>query len=154
MRGNQLVLDALARSAEREIAAITAYVVHASIQEKWGLGKIAKESMSRARKEMEHLDRLIDRTIELDGIPPLYRASDFTIGQTVREHIEAGLVLENQAVELYNNFVMLCCQVGDETTRDLFSELVKDETEHVVYLEANMSQIAMMTEAGWLQTLV
>ena len=154
MKTNQLVIDALAQSAEREIAAITAYSIQAVIQEKSGYAKIAKESMSRAQGEMHHLDSLIERTVELGVMPEQYRASEFSIGSGPKEHVEAGLALELEAVDLYNGFVTLCQQVGDEKTRELFSDLVSDEEEHVVYLRAQLTQIEDMTLAGWLQTLI
>ena len=64
-----------------------------------------------------------------------------TIGKNVREQIESDLKLEIGAVAMYNGFVQLCREEGDNASRELFERLLKDEEEHVDWLEAQMHQI-------------
>jgi bacterioferritin len=49
--------------------------------------------------------------------------------------------LEIGAVALYNNAVRIAREEGDNASRELFERLLKDEEEHVDWLEAQVYQI-------------
>jgi bacterioferritin len=55
--------------------------------------------------------------------------------------IENDLALELGAVKMYNDAVALAVKEGDNGSRELLEKLVKDEEEHVDFLEAQMHQI-------------
>ena len=42
---------------------------------------------------------------------------------------------------MYNRFVALCRDAGDNASRELFERLLKDEEDHVDWLEAQLHQI-------------
>jgi len=67
-----------------------------------------------------------------------------TVGQNVREQIQSDLKLEIQAVAMYNRAVQIARDEGDNASRDLFERLLKDEEEHVDWLEAQVHQIGEM----------
>ena len=84
-----------------------------------------------------------------DGTPKM-EYLDLNIGATVREQIEADCKLEVAAVAMYNKFVQMAREAGDDQSRELFSQLLKDEEEHVDWLEAQLHQIK---EIGYEQYL-
>jgi len=45
---------------------------------------------------------------------------------------------------MYNKAVQIAREQGDDQSRDLFSKLLKDEEEHVDWLEAQLHQIKEM----------
>ena len=55
--------------------------------------------------------------------------------------IQADLKLEIEAVGMYNESVRIAMEEKDNGSRDLFVVLLKDEEEHVDWLEAQMHQI-------------
>jgi bacterioferritin len=55
--------------------------------------------------------------------------------------LESDLKLEIGAVALYNNAVRIAREEGDNASRELFERLLKDEEEHVDWLEAQVYQI-------------
>jgi len=55
--------------------------------------------------------------------------------------LESDLALEVGAVKQYNNAIAIATHEGDNGSRDLFVILLKDEEEHVDFLEAQMHQI-------------
>jgi len=59
----------------------------------------------------------------------------------VQQQIEADLALEVNAVAMYNKAIQAAREAGDDQSRELFSKLLKDEEEHVDWLEAQMHQI-------------
>jgi bacterioferritin len=66
---------------------------------------------------------------------------DLNVGGSVKEQLEADLQLEVNAVAMYNKAIQISRDAGDDTSRDLFSKLLRDEEEHVDWLEAQLHQI-------------
>jgi len=64
-----------------------------------------------------------------------------TVGATVRNMIENDLALELNAVKQYNAAVQIATQEKDNGSRDLLVKLLKDEEDHVDWLEAQLHQI-------------
>jgi len=63
------------------------------------------------------------------------------VGGTVKAMIENDLALEVGAVKQYNDSVAIATKEGDNGSRDLLVQLLKDEEEHVDFLEAQMHLI-------------
>ena len=55
--------------------------------------------------------------------------------------LESDLALEVGAVRQYNESIAIATREGDNGSRDLFVVLLKDEEEHVDFLEAQRHQI-------------
>jgi bacterioferritin len=68
------------------------------------------------------------------------------IGQNVREMMENDLQVEYEAVPRLNKAINAAVAAGDNGSRDLFEAILKDEEEHVDYLEA---QLHMIKEMGY-----
>jgi bacterioferritin len=81
----------------------------------------------------------------LDGTPKM-EYLDLNVGQNVRGQIEADHKLEVNAVAMYNKAIQVARNEGDDQSRELFSRLLKDEEEHVDWLEA---QLHMIQEMGY-----
>jgi len=74
------------------------------------------------------------------------------IGGTVRQMIENDLALETSAVKQYNAAVQLATQEKDNGSRDLLVKLLKDEEDHVDWLEAQLHLIKEMGYERYLST--
>jgi bacterioferritin len=64
-----------------------------------------------------------------------------TIGKNVNDMVNNDLTLEINAVAMYNEAVKIATENKDNGSRDLFVTLLKDEEEHVDWLEAQAHQI-------------
>jgi bacterioferritin len=64
-----------------------------------------------------------------------------SVGKNVKEQLESDLKLEVNAVGMYNNAIKVCREEGDNASRELFERLLKDEEQHVDWLEAQLHQI-------------
>ena len=82
----------------------------------------------------------IKRESVLDGIPVM-KPLDLAVGGTVREMIQSDLRLELSAVKQYNAAIQIATEQKDNGSRDLLVTLLKDEEEHVDWLEAQAHQI-------------
>jgi bacterioferritin len=66
---------------------------------------------------------------------------ELTVGKNVQEMIQSDLDLELSAVKAYNAAVQIAVAEKDNGSRDLLVVLLKDEEDHVDWLEAQMHQI-------------
>jgi len=141
MKGNPKVIDALNEALKEELMAINQYFLHAEMCEAWKFPRLSKFIKKQSIDEMKHAEALIERILFLDGSPTLNEAMQLTIGKNVKEQLDSDLKLEIGAVAMYNRLVKLCRDEGDNASRELFERLLKDEEEHVDWLEAQMHLI-------------
>jgi bacterioferritin len=140
MKGNPKVLSELNKALREELTAINQYFLHSEICENWGYEKLSEYIKKQSIGEMKHAESLMERILFLDGSPSM-KPLDVKIGGTVKAMIENDLALELGAVKMYNEAVALATREGDNGSRDLFVELLKDEEDHVDFLEAQLHQI-------------
>ena len=140
MRGNEKVIAELNEALREELTAINQYFIHAEMCHNWGYHKLGAFIRKQSIDEMKHAEQLIERILFLDGTPKM-EYLDLTIGANVKAQIEADLKLEVNAVGMYNRAVQVSRDAGDDQSRELFSKLLKDEEEHVDWLEAQLHQI-------------
>jgi bacterioferritin len=143
MKGNAKVVSELNKALKEELTAINQYFLHAEMCENWGYRKLSEYIKKQSIGEMKHAEKLMERILFLDGTPSM-QPLNVKIGKTVREMIESDLALEVAAVKEYNDAVAVAREEGDNGSRELFEILLKDEEEHVDFLEAQMQQIKDM----------
>ena len=140
MKGNPKVIEHLNRALREELTAINQYFVHAEMCENWGYTKLAKYIKKQSIDEMKHAETIMERILFLDGTPSMEPLA-LNIGKDVRAMIQNDLHLEIDAVAMYNEAVLIATEEKDNGSRDLFVALLKDEEEHVDWLEAQEHQI-------------
>ncbi len=140
MKGNPKVIKELNDALREELTAINQYFVHAEMCENWGYKKLADYIKKQSIDEMKHAEVLIERVLFLDGTPSM-EPLKLNVGGTVRHMIESDLELELGAVKQYNTAVQIATEEKDNGSRDLLVKLLKDEEDHVDWLEAQLHQI-------------
>jgi bacterioferritin len=146
MLGDPKVIGQLNLTLKEELQAISQYFLHAEMCENWGYERLAEYIKKQSIGEMKHAEALIERILFLDGTPNMTEPMTLTIGKNVREQLQSDLELETHAVKMYNNAVNIAREAADNTTRELFERILKDEEEHVDWLEA---QVHMIGEVGY-----
>jgi bacterioferritin len=140
MKGNAKVLAELNNALREELTAINQYFLHAEMCENWGYHRLSEFIKKQSIGEMKHAEVLIERILFLDGSPSMMPL-ELKVGATVKAMLESDLALELGAVKQYNSAVAVATSQGDNGSRDLLVTLLKDEEEHVDFLEAQMHQI-------------
>ena len=140
MRGNAEVIAQLNKALKEELTAINQYFLHAEMCHNWGYHRIGKYIKKQSIDEMKHAEQLIERILFLDGTPKM-EYLDLNIGANVKAQIEADLKLEVNAVAMYNKAIQVSRDAKDDQSRELFSILLKDEEEHIDWLDAQLHQI-------------
>ena len=145
MKGKVKIVAALNQAMHEELTALSQYFVHAEMNENWKYSKIAQEIKKLSIVEMKHAEHLIERVLFLEGTPCLTGPKMLKIGKTVKEQFENDLAGELDAIKMYNEYVALSREAGDNGTADLFLSILKDEEEHADWLEA---QLGLINELG------
>jgi bacterioferritin len=140
MKGNPKVLEELNKALKEELTAINQYFLHAEMCENWGYKKLSDYIKKQSIGEMKHAEKLMERILFLDGTPSMMPL-ELKVGASVRGMLESDLALEVGAVKEYNDAIAIATKEGDNGSRDLFVELLKDEEDHVDFLEAQMHLI-------------
>ncbi|MGH9607207.1 MAG: bacterioferritin [Terracidiphilus sp.] len=146
MKGNPKVIEALNEALHEELVAINQYFLHSEMCENWHYDRLGELIKKESIGEMKHAELLIERILFLDGTPNLTEPIKLTVGKNVKEQIESDLALEIEAVGMYNRAIEMARQEGDNASRELFERLLKDEEDHVDFLEA---QVHQMKELGY-----
>jgi bacterioferritin len=143
MKGNPKVIKELNDALREELTAISQYFLHAEMCENWKYEKLADYIKKQSIDEMRHAEALMERILFLDATPNM-QPLQLAVGANVRQMIENDLALELSAVKQYNNAVQIAMQEKDNGSRDLLVKLLKDEEDHVDWLEAQLHQIKEM----------
>ncbi|HTB02933.1 MAG TPA: bacterioferritin [Bradyrhizobium sp.] len=144
MQGDAKVIEYLNKGLRSELTAINQYWLHYRLLNNWGLLEMAKVWRKESIEEMEHADKFTDRILFLDGFPNMQVLDPLRIGQNVKEIIDCDLASELAARALYQEAATYCHGVKDYVSRDLFERLMKDEEEHIDFLETQLDLVAKL----------
>jgi bacterioferritin len=145
VKGNPEVIEVLSEMLKEELGAVSQYFLHAEMSENWGYKRLSEQIKKQAIGEMKHAEKLIERILFLDGTPNMAELPKLKIGRTVKEQLENDLAVENGAVSEYNKGIARCEKAGDYASGELLKELLRDEEEHVDFLE---SQLTIIDDVG------
>ena len=140
MRGHATVIEKLNEALREELTAINQYFVHAEMCHNWGYHRLGKYIKKQSIAEMKHAEELIERLLFLDATPAM-QPLPLTVGHDVRAQLQNDCQLEVKAVAMYNESIKVAQQAGDNASPEPFERLLKDEEEHVDFLEAQLHQI-------------
>jgi len=140
MQGDATVLTHLNTVLKNEMTAINQYFLHARMLEHWGVAKLGAYEYGESIDEMKHADLLIKRILFLGGVPRL-EIDKLLVGKNVPDLLERDLKLEQQAMPQLREAIPYCEKVRDFVTRDLFSQILEGEEEHVDFIETQLELI-------------
>jgi len=154
MKGDAKVLEHLNKILFNELTAINQYFLHARMFGNWGLKKLEEHEKKESIDEMKHADRLIERILFLEGLPNLQKIGKLLVGEGPKEAIACDLRLESAAVPDLKKAIADCEELGDYVSRDLFSDILESEEEHIDWLETQLGLVDQLGVVPYLQTKV
>jgi bacterioferritin len=141
MKGNAKVIKVLNQLLADELTAISQYMVHAEMCDDWMYGALHEAVEKRAMTEMKHAEDLIARILFLEGTPIVSKLNPMQIGADVPAQFKNDHKAEADAIKAYNDGVKVCGDAGDFGTRQLLQSILKDEEDHIDWIEGQLGLI-------------
>jgi len=151
MKADSGVLERLNKVLKNELTAINQYFLHSRILKDWGVKKLGDFEYHESIEEMHHADWLIERILFLEGLPNLQDLGKLLIGETVQEILECDLKLEMEALPDLREAIDYCEQKADYVSRELFTKILKNEEEHVDFIETQFDLIKRVGIENYIQ---
>jgi bacterioferritin len=157
------VIEVLNKARGLELKAIIQYMNQHYNLDDMDYGDMAAKIKLIAIDEMRHAEMFAERIKELGGEPTIEPAGKAEKGQKVQDVFSFDAKLEDNAIDMYNQFLLVCRDNGDSTTVKIFETVIDEEQVHFNYFdnvnehieklgETYLAQIAGTSSATGLQT--
>ena len=150
MKGNEKIIEHLNKRLAEELTAINQYMVHAEMCDNWKYEKLHAAIQKRAIDEMKHAEKLITRILFLEGRPIVSDLNKVFIGAEVPKMHENDREAEDGAIKGYNESIKVAVEVKDNGTREILESILKEEEDHIDWIEAQLDQIRQMGPQNYL----
>ena len=150
MKGNEKITEHLNTRLAEELTTINQYIVHAEMCDNWKYKRLDETIQKRPIAEMKHAEKLIARILFLEGIPIVSNLNKIFIGAEVPKMHENDRGAEAVAIRGYNETIRLAVEVGDNGTRELLQSILKEEEDHIDWIEAQLDQIKQIGSQNYL----
>ncbi len=158
------VIEVLNKARGMELHAIAQYMNQHYNLDDMDFGDLAAKIKLIAVDEMRHAEMFAERIKELGGEPTVDPADKAQKGQEVKAVFSFDADLEDNTIDLYNQFLLVCRENGDSTSVKIFEAVIDEEQVHFNYFDnvdghiaklgdAYLAQIAGTPSATGLQTL-
>jgi len=128
-KASKELLDLLNTAIARELQVSIQYmwqhilwsgVKHFAVQEKF---------KDIAIEEMKHAESIAERLFYLEGMPTT-KPSPINVGNNLKEMVAQDAKDEEGAIKLYKEIIEVAGKEGDETTKQLFRNILMEEEDH------------------------
>ena len=133
------VIDVLNKARAMELQAIHQYMNQHYNLDDMDYGELAANVKLIAIDEMRHAEMFAERIKELGGEPTTDPSDKVDKGQKVDIIFPFDAKLEDDTIDIYNQYVLVCRENGDSTTMKLFEAIIDEEQEHYNYF-SNISE--------------
>jgi len=159
----QKVMEVLNKARGMELQAIAQYMNQHYNLDNMDYGDMAAKLKLIAIDEMRHAEMFAERIKVLGGEPTAEPAGKAEKGQKVQSVFSFDAKLEDDTIESYNQFLLVCRENGDSTSVKIFENIIDEEQVHFNYFdnvndhieklgETYLAQIAGTPSATGLQT--
>lgn len=151
LQGDPTTIVFLNKVLKNELTAINQYFLHSRILSDWGLSILAHKEYEESVDEMKHADKLIKRVLFLGGLPNLQDLGKLLIGENVLEVLKCDLSLEMMGLPDLKLAITHCETVKDFVSRELFTNILESEEEHIDWLQTQMRLVEQMGIENFIQ---
>ncbi len=133
------VIDVLNKARAMELRAIIQYMNQHYNLDDMDYGELAGKVKLIAIDEMRHAEALAERVKELGGEPVAEPDGSIIKGQKVDAVFPFDANLEDNTIDTYNQFLLVCRENGDSVSMKLFEAIIDEEQIHYNYFD-NVSE--------------
>jgi len=154
MQGDKKVIAYLNGQLKLELTSVNQYFLHYRMLQNWGFERMAKFEHDESIEEMKHADKLIERVLQLGGLPNLQDLGKLLIGENAVEMITCDLKAELAGQKHLKDAIGYCETVRDYVSRELLEHILVDTEGHIDHLEAQLELVAKVGEQNYLQSQI
>jgi bacterioferritin len=151
LAGDPDTIAFLNKVLKNELTAINQYFLHSRMLADWGLSELAHKEYEESVDEMKHADKLIKRVLFLGGLPNLQDLGKLLIGENVLDVIKCDLSLEMMSLPDLKMAIAHCEDVKDFVSRELFTDILESEEEHIDWLQTQLRLVEQMGLQNFVQ---
>ena len=129
------VIGVLNEARAMELHAISQYMNQHYGLDDMDYGELAMNIKLIAIDEMRHAEMFAERIKELGGEPTAEPADKVQKGQKPDQIFAHDTGLEDNTIDRYNQFLLVCRDNGDSTSQKLFEQIIDEEQEHLNYFD-------------------
>jgi bacterioferritin len=141
------VIQVLNQARAMELQAITQYMNQHYNLDDMDFGELAAKVKLIAIDEMRHAEQLAERLKELGGEPTTEPAAKVAKGQKIEIMFAFDSQLEDDTIDIYNQYAQVCRENGDSTTMKIFETLIDEEQIHLNYFQNIAEHIEKLGES-------
>src|SRR4030042_275112 len=131
----QKVMEVLNKARGMELQAIAQYMNQHYNLDDMDYGDMAAKVKLIAIDEMRHAEMFAERIKELDGEPTVEPAEKAQKGQEIQYIFSFDAKLEDDTIDAYNQFLLVCRENGDSNSVKLFEAIIDEEQIHFNYFD-------------------
>ena len=129
------VIDVLNKARAMELTAISQYMNQHYNLDDMDYGELAAKIKLIAIDEMRHAEDFAERIKELGGEPTSDLDQKVQKGQPVNAIFAFDTNLEDDTIDTYNQFLLVCRENGDSVSMKLFEQIIDEEQMHYNYFD-------------------
>jgi len=141
------VIEALNKARTMELHAISQYMNQHYGLDDMDYGELAANQKLIAIDEMRHAEMFAERIKELGGEPATEAAAKTQKGQDVETIFTFDADLEDNTVDVYNQFLLICRENGDSISVKLFEQIIGEEQAHFSHFDNVANHIKTLGNA-------
>ena len=131
----QNVINVLNQARAMELRAIYQYMNQHYNLDDMDYGELAAKLKLIAIDEMRHAEMFAERVKELGGEPVSGHDGEISKGQKVEVVFLFDSELEDDTIDTYNQFLLVCRDNGDSISMKIFEEIIDEEQIHYNYFD-------------------
>jgi bacterioferritin len=131
----QNVIDVLNKARAMELQAIHQYMNQHYNLDDMDYGELAAKLKLIAIDEMRHAEMFAERVKELGGEPVTGHDGKISKGQKVETIFPFDSELEDDTIDTYNQFLLVCRDNGDSISMKIFEDIIDEEQIHYNYFD-------------------
>jgi len=129
------VIEVLNKARGMELHAIHQYMNQHYNLDNMDYGDLAAKVKLIAIDEMRHAEMFAERVKELAGEPVTESGAKVQKGQKVQEVFSFDAKLEDNTIDVYNQFAAVCRENGDSISMKVFETIIDEEQLHYNYFD-------------------
>lgn len=130
------VIEVLNKARAMELFAISQYMNQHYSLDAMDYGEMAANMKLIAIDEMRHAEMFAERIKELGGEPITGYAEKIQKGQDAQAMFTFDAALEDNTVDIYNQFLLTCRDNGDSISVKLFEQIIDEEQAHFNHFDS------------------